>query len=183
MSGMRTFLSIAFLLVITEVNAQSFMPGSFIGNSYRSNSFNYYNLKDSNPIKKWSISKYSGISTTLTGWKGGSASIVSAAFGLQLNRRINNNVFAFAGISAAPAFVNFRQNFMSADFNKLNTGSIFYKSNNLNLYSRAEVGLSYVNDERTFQISGSIGVERNSYSLPFYIPVSNKINSYTPTFK
>ncbi len=158
-SGMRTFLLIGFLVGITATNAQTFLPGSFMNNSFRGNIPNF-NLMDSSLNKKWSISKYSGISTSFTGWKGGYATIVSAPLGLQLNRKITNNVFAFAGVSATPAYVNFRQSFMKADYNKLNSNSTFYKATNLKLYSRAEVGLSYINDERTFQISGSIGIEK-----------------------
>jgi hypothetical protein len=116
------------------------------------------------------------------GWKGGYATVVAAPIGLQLNRSINNNVSAFAGVSVAPAYINFGQRFMNTDINKLNQNSPFFKANNLNLYSRAEIGLSYTNDERTFQISGSIGVERSNYNAPLYVPYSNTRNTNNPTF-
>jgi len=40
--------------------------------------------------------------------------------------------------------------------------------------SRVDIGLMYINDARTFSISGSIGVERAAY--PVYYP-SNKVIS------
>jgi hypothetical protein len=56
-------------------------------------------------------------------------------------------------------------------------------TNNFSLYSRAEIGLSYINDDRTFQISGSIGVERNPYYMPMFAPrYGNSINN-NPSFK
>lgn len=112
-------------------------------------------------------------------FKGGNATIFSAPLGLQLNRRLNNNLFAFAGVSAAPSYVNFNSSFMNADFNKMNANSSF-KSSALGIYSRAELGLQYINDARTFSISGSIGVERSSFSMPMYIPSNNRVNQSIP---
>jgi hypothetical protein len=124
----------------------------------------YFNpMSDSNTAKKkWSLHKYAGISASYSFFNGGNASVFSAPVGLQLNRQLNNNVFAFAGISAAPSYVNFSRSFINADIKKYNT-------NSLGLYSRFEAGLMYVNDARTFSISGSIGVERNSFPVyPYY---------------
>ncbi len=177
---MRTFLFAAFLFTITAVNAQTFLPGSLYDNSFGSGFRSDVGLKDSAVNKKWWVSRYSSISTSFVGWKGGYATVVAAPIGLQLNRSLNNNVSAFAGVSVAPAYINFRQRFMNTDINKLNQNNPFYKANNLSLYSRAEVGLSYTNDERTFQISGSIGVERNNFPMPMYSPVYNNRNSYNP---
>lgn len=177
---MRTFLLVAFLLTITAANAQTFLPGSFYDNSFRSGFRSNGSLKDSAVSKKWWVSRYSSISTSFVGWKGGYATVVAAPIGLQLNRSLNNNLSAFAGVSVAPAYINFRQRFMKTDANKLNQSNPFYKANNLNLYSRAEIGLSYTNDERTFQISGSIGVERNNFSMPAYNPVYNSRNTFNP---
>jgi hypothetical protein len=180
--NMRTLLVITFLFFATILNGQSFWPGSFTGNSYRGN-FRNLNAKDSTFNKKWSVSKYSGIATSFTAWKGGFASIISAPVGLQLNRTINNNVFAFAGVSAAPSYVNFRQSFINTDFSKATANAPFYKANNLRLYSRAEIGLSYINDERTFQISGSIGVERNNFPSPLLLPGTYSNNNNPSAFK
>jgi ABC-type uncharacterized transport system permease subunit len=178
---MRTFLLTGFLFIITSVSAQTFLPGSFFDNSFRGGFRSNSGLRDSASNKKWSVSRYSSISTSFVGWKGGYATVVAAPIGLQLNRSLNNNVSAFAGVSVAPAYVNFRQRFMNTDINKLNQNNPFYKANNLSLYSRAEIGLSYINDERTFQISGSIGVERNSFPMGVYVPSNNR-NTYNPAF-
>ena len=48
----------------------------------------------------------------------------------------------------------------------LNPGMGYYNANGLNLYQRAEMGLMYVNDAKTFSISGSIGIQRGGN--PFY---------------
>ncbi len=179
---MRTFLLIVFLFVITAANAQTFLPGSLYDNSFRSGFRSNVGLKDSSVNKKWWVSRYSSISTSFVGWKGGYATVVAAPIGLQLNRSLNNNISAFAGVSVAPAYINFRQRFMNADVNKFNQNNPFYKANNLSLYSRAEVGLSYTNDERTFQISGSIGVERINFPMPVYSPVYNNRSTFNPVF-
>jgi hypothetical protein len=172
---MRSLLLIAFLFIGASVDAQTFLPGGFMNNSYRGSAAANINFNDSASSKKWFISKYSGLSTTFSFFKGGNATVISAPMGLQLNRRINNNVFAFAGVSVAPAYVNFNSSFMNSGFNKLNANNSF-KSSSLGIYSRAELGLMYVNDERTFSISGSVGIERNSFPMPAYY--NNSSNNY-----
>jgi hypothetical protein len=42
----------------------------------------------------------------------------------------------------------------------------------MSMYSRADIGLMYVNDAKTFSISGSIGIERSTYPLLPYYPVN-----------
>lgn len=93
--------------------------------------------------------------------------MISAPVGLQLNRRLNDNLYAFAGISAAPAYVNFSRSFINTDLKKINSGAF-------SMYSRLEAGLMYINDQRTFSVSGSISVERSNY--PFY-PYYNRVGS------
>jgi hypothetical protein len=100
--------------------------------------------------KKWSVSSYMGIVS-------GYGSIYTP-IGLQLNRRLTNNVFAFAGISTAPAYYNFNHSFVTANsFKNSFPGS---------MYTRYEAGLMYVNDARTFSISGSISVNQSNYRFP-----------------
>lgn len=180
---MRTLILIAILITVTAtVNAQSWLPGSFMNNGYRSNLVSNMHLNDSSFKKKWFVSKYSGISASFSFFKGGNATVISAPLGLQLNRTLNNNLYAFAGVSAAPAYVNFNSSFMNAGFNKTNPGNTF-NSRSLGIYSRAELGLMYVNDERTFSISGSFGVERNNYPIPFYNTSNNRVNRIIPENK
>ena len=131
---------------------------------------------DSSFNKKWFVTTYAGISTGFSFFKGGNATVVSAPLNLQLNRRLNNNLYAFAGVSAAPAYVNFNQTFLTTDINKGLSNKSSFNSSSFGMYSRAEVGLMYVNDERTFSISGSIGIERNNYPVYPY----NQINPTKP---
>lgn len=118
--------------------------------------------------KKWFVTRYSGLSTGFSFFNGGSANFVSVPLGLQLNRRLNNNFYAFAGVSAAPSYIHFNRTFRSFADNKVNPGNNLLRSGAFDMYSRAELGLMYINDDRTFSISGSIGVQRSSYPLfPF----------------
>jgi hypothetical protein len=84
---------------------------------------------------------------------------------LQLNRRLNNNYYAFAGISAAPAYINFNRSFLFSDANKVYPNNGFFKSNSFGMCSGAELGLMYVNDAKTFSVSGSLGVQSSSYPV------------------
>ncbi len=168
---MRTFIFISFFIIAATADAQPFLPGSFIDNSYRGSLMNNIHISDSSFQKKWYVSKYTGISTSFSFFKGGNATVVSAPLGLQLNRRLNNNLFAFAGVSAAPSYVNFRSSFINADINKVSQNNSFNQAR-LGIYSRAELGLQYINDDRTFSISGSIGVERSDFSMPYLPPNS-----------
>ena len=163
---MRILIFISFLIITASADAQTFIPSSFIDNNYRGNLMNDIHVNDSAFKKKWFVSKYAGISTGFSFYKGGNATVVSAPIGLQLNRRLNNNLFAFAGVSAAPSYVNFRSSLLNTDFNKSGLNNSFNQAR-LGLYSRAELGLQYINDERTFSISGSIGVERSDFPSPF----------------
>lgn len=165
---MRTFIFISFSIIAAAADAQTFLPGNFIDNSYRGSLMNNIHVNDSAFKKKWFVSKYTGISTSFSIFKGGNATIISAPVGLQLNRRLNNNLFALAGVSVAPSYVNFRSSYLNADYNKVGQNNSFNQAR-LGIYSRAELGLQYINDERTFSISGSIGVERSDFSMP-YLP-------------
>jgi hypothetical protein len=56
--------------------------------------------------------------------------------------------------------------------NKFYPDNGFRKSSSFGIYPMAELGLMYVNDAKTFSISGSIGVENSSSPLfPSYQPV------------
>ena len=161
-------MTIALMVFVTALKAQVFLPGSY--NNGFSNGFfaNSKGLNDSSSNNKWSLSTYSSVSTSFTFFRGGNAMIVSAPVGLQLSRRLNNNLFAFAGLSVAPAYVNFNQSFRVNDFSKANQNNTLIRTGNLGMYSRAELGLQYTNDERTFSISGSICVETSTYPLLHY---------------
>lgn len=166
---MRTLIVLVMIVSVSALKAQTVLSPNFIDYIHRATFANNIHFADSISKKKWSFSKYSGISTSFAFFKGGNATIFSAPVGLQLNRRLNNNLYAFAGVSVAPAYVNFNRAFMTTDFNKVNQNATFFNSRSLSIYSRAEMGLQYVNDAKTFSISGSISVERSNYPiLPYY---------------
>lgn len=166
---MRKILVVIILLVAIQAEGQTYLPFNSTHN-YLQNRYINTDLSGFNSGKKWFVSRYSGITAGMSFFNGGTANFVAAPIGLQLNRRINNNLFAFAGVSAAPSYVYFNRAFTGAHFG--NGHNNLYQAGNLGLSSRAEVGLMYVNDERTFSISGSLGVERHSY--PLGIPPLNR---------
>jgi len=156
---MRIILLTFFMISFISVRAQSQLNLSDINFTQRNSLNNYNSFNDSNNVhKKWTLTKYGGISASYGFFNGGNATVFSAPIGLQLNRRLNNNLYAFAGISAAPAYINFNRSFINVDINKMNTGLTRYSSNGFTMQSKFEAGLMYVNDARTFSISGSIGV-------------------------
>lgn len=125
--------------------------------------FNHNAVKVSSQKSKWSLNMYSGVSTSFVFYKGGHASVFSAPITLQLNRKLNENLYAFASVSAAPAYINFSNTFLNTDISKFNQQNNFYKPGSFGVSARADIGLMYVNDAKTFSISGSIGIERDSY--------------------
>lgn len=166
---MKTVIVLIGLFYIGVVKAQSVLPARNIDKTQlHSITVN----SDSVPQKKWFVSKYAGMSTSFNFFKGGNAMITAVPVGIQLNRKLNNNWYAFAGIAAAPAYINFNHSFLTSNMGKYGQ-SLGVKANRFDLYSRAELGLMYMNEQKTFSISGSIGVERSSYPLlPYYQPVS-----------
>jgi hypothetical protein len=121
--------------------------------------------------KKWSVSSYAGISTSISFFNGGHATAIAVPLVLQLNRRLSNNWYAFASISAAPAYVNLYGNFNAPGISKASPYNGFMQSTNFGIHSKAALGLMYVNDAKTFSISGSIGVENSSRPIMQYYPV------------
>ncbi|ULQ50742.1 hypothetical protein [Flavihumibacter fluvii] len=169
---MRTLLLFLGLVSFISLEAQMQSPLAAMNFSQRDAYPLYHALSDSNNAnKKWSLYKYGGISTSYSFFNGGNATVFSAPIGLQLNRRLNNNLYAFAGVSVAPAYYNFNHSFIHADLNKNNPGANRLNTSGVGMYSRFEAGLMYMNDEKTFSISGSIGIERSSY--PAY-PYNNR---------
>jgi hypothetical protein len=166
----RIILLGAILISAVAVKAQS--PLSF-GSMNGQPAFRHFNqMADTNHLpKKWFITKYAGISSGFIGFNGGSGTFLSAPVGLQVNRQLTNNVYAFAGISVAPSFFHYNGTFYQPGINKYNS---FMNPNNFGTYSAAHMGLMYINNERTFSISGSISVGRSSYNSysPFYAPAN-----------
>jgi len=164
----RTILFAAILISAVAVKAQT--PLSFGTIDYTQPAFRHFGqVADSNSLhKKWFFSKYSGISTGFVAFNGGSGTFLSAPVGLRLYRQLNNNVYAFAGVSVAPTF--FHSN--SAAFYQpgISKYSGFMNGNNFGINPSAHMGVMYINDEKTFSISGSISVSRGGYNYYNYSP-------------
>jgi len=129
--------------------------------------------------KKWFVSSHRTIGLGFDFFKGGSATVVAAPIGLQLNRRLNENLYAFTGVSLAPTYINFNRPFLSPGIKSF-TGNR-YKSDYFGVNPSVNMGLMYVNDAKTFSVSGSIGVQRSSYPMLLYSPANMRtMNSFTP---
>lgn len=169
---MRSTLLAISLLVTVSAAAQSGLPvyrPAGLGMGY----YPTHGLGWTDPTRKWSLQPYAAINTGVMFFNRGGASYFSAPVGLQLTRKLNNNLYAFAGASIAPTYMNFNNaSFMKSPMG-LNPGMGYYNANGMNLYQRAELGLMYVNDAKTFSISGSVSVQRGGN--PFMPqPVNNK---------
>ncbi len=160
---MRKIIGIFFLVVSLTATAQQPVV----------NTINPYTGNTKIISKKWSLTKYAGLSSGYGFFNGGNATIISAPIGVQLNRKITNNLFAFAGVSVAPTYVGFANQFMNTSF-KPGSSFLAHQGGKWTPVSRAEFGLMYINDERTFSVSGSIGVQRGGYLYnpqQFMLPV------------
>ena len=152
------------LALIANVSAQSkltniapaYTPGSYTapGNIV---------AKDSLPAKKWFISKYAALSSSFTFFNGGSANIISAPVGVQLNRRLSNNWYAFARVSVAPSWINFNNSAYNSNTAKAFQGNSIFNNSRFDILPRAEMGVMYINSQKTFSITGSISVQKSNY--------------------
>lgn len=177
---MRSLFVLMLFIFSVTIQAQTVLPGGYIGQLQRPSFAGNGYLKDSTPDKKWFVSKYAGISSSISFFNGGNATVLAVPVGIQINRKLTNNWYAFAGVSAAPAYINFNHAFVSSNINKLGQSNNFFRqSNRFDMYSRAELGLMYTNDQKTFSISGSIGIERSSY--PF-VPLTQANTARPNTF-
>ena len=165
----RTILFAAILISAVAVKAQT--PLSFGSIDYTQPAFRHFGQPGdiNSPHKKWFFSKYADISTGFVAFNGGSGTFLSAPVGLRLYRQLNNNVYAFAGVSVAPTF--FHSNsaaFYLPENNKYN--GFMNASNSFGINPSAHMGVMYINDEKTFSISGSISVSRGGYNYYNYSP-------------
>lgn len=168
---MRSALFTIMLLATLSAAGQSGLPvyhPAGMGLGY----YPTHGLGWTDPAKKWSLQPYASFSTGFMAYNGGGASYFSAPVGLQLTRKLNDNFYAFTGASIAPTYMNFNRSFMSSG--QFNTMPGYYNPNGLNLYQRAELGLMYVNDAKTFSISGSVSVQRGGNPFIMPQPVNNK---------
>lgn len=171
---MRAFFLVVMLFFFVSVKSQTVVSPGASFYPQRS-AFNNVYLHDSLSTRKWFFSSYSGLSTSISFFKGGDASVFYAPLGLQLNRRLSNNWYAFANVSVAPSYVGINPSYLGG-FNK-NFSNNPFKQNSFGLYPSASVGVMYMNDAKTFSISGSVSAERGYYpGMPYY-PVNNVAKS------
>ena len=163
------------MLFTVPLKAQNSSQKNLAINSQKVLSAEPNHLSD-NANRKWFATRYSSISTSAGFYNGGIVTIFNAPIGLQLNRKLNNNWYAFAGISATPLLINFNQSFNSVNTNKLMQSNRLYSTNNFNIFPKAELGLMYINDQKTFSISGSISVEKSNY----YFAPGNQFSTMRP---
>ncbi len=159
---MRVFFLAVMLFFFVTVKSQTVVSPGFGVYPQSPSLLNNSHLHDSLSAPKWFFSSYSGLSTSVSFFKGGNASIFSAPMGLQLNRRLNNNWYAFANVSVAPSYISINPSYLSG-FNK-NFSNNSFKQNSFGLYPAASVGVMYINDAKTFSISGSVSAERGVLS-------------------
>ena len=166
----RIILFAAILLSTIVVKAQAPLTFGAMNQPY----FRHFGqVADSNSHqKKWFLSKYAGISAGYMFFNGGGGPFLSAPMGLQINRQLTNNIYAFAGVNVAPGIFNFNTPY---SFNK---GNSFMNNNRYGVSSSAYMGLMYTNDEHTFSISGSIGVSNYYGQSPYYRPTAPTIRNY-----
>lgn len=167
---MRRIFFLMLSLSALSVQAQNALPLSIMDFMQPASFRHLLPANDSSSAKKWFVTTNAGISAGMFFSNGGHGTIIAAPFTVQLNRRLNNNWYAFASASLAPAYVNFSMN--APALNKTGTYNGFMQGNKLNIYSSAQVGLMYVNDAKTFSISGSFGVEAGNRSAKPYYPVN-----------
>lgn len=161
MSMLRTLLFAAILMSGMAVKAQTDSSFGAI-NGAESVFKRPQQAGDTNNIhKKWFVTKYAGVSTGFMAFKGGGGSFFSVPLGLQLNRQLTHNLFAFGGVSVTPYVSRFSNMLYQPVMNKGN--GFMQQPNNFAAYSDAKIGVMYISNDKTFSISGSIGVSRGTY--------------------
>jgi hypothetical protein len=163
---MRILLILLASITFLSSGAQTYLPPGSMGYAQWQPFRSYMPIGDSSHLnQKWYLMPYAAISAGIGFGNGVGATMISAPVGIQLNHPLNNNLVAFAGVSVAPTFFNFNSAFTSQGLNASYPGGAFPNAYGFGLNTRVEMGLMYINDAKTFSISGSIGVERGSYPI------------------
>jgi hypothetical protein len=162
---MRKILLLVTVISSLSIKAQTFLPMGFTEIQQPLGFGNSHLFTEGITDRKWSLHPYTGITAGYGFFNGGQAGVLMVPLGLQLTRRLDNHFYAFARVSAGPAYVNFNRSFLSANVYNQYQANGLLNAGNLGIYSKAELGFMYVNDAKTFSVSGSIGVERGSYPV------------------
>jgi hypothetical protein len=124
------------------------------------------------PNRKWQLRPYASLSAGYMFLNGGGTSYLSAQTGVALFHPLSKNISAFGAVSASPVLFNVNRLYTDPALNSSNSFSHPY---NLGLNAGVQAGLMYTNDDKTFSISGSVGIDRGSYPLyPANRPATRK---------
>ena len=163
---MRLLLILLLSLGFLSSKAQTLLSGGMVNPFPLSRYASYPVLNDSGQsIRKWHLNTYSGLSAGYLFFNGGGASVLSVPVGLQLTRQLTNNLYAFAGANVTPSYINFNSAFTNPGIGQSYPGGSMYNPYKFGMNAGVELGLMYINDAKTFSISGSIGVERGSFPV------------------
>ena len=159
---MRLLFVLLASVSLLSASAQTALPIPSLGYGYTGlrpyASAGFGNISVSN--QKWQVKPFASLNAGYI-WYNGGISYISAPVGLALLHPLSNNVTAFGAVSAVPtffsvnSFANSAHGFPGSNFSRTGLG----------VNGRVEAGLMYTNDDKTFSISGSIGVERAAYPV------------------
>src|SRR5688572_19672136 len=153
---MRLLLILGFVFCSVVCTAQAYRQSALTGYTPMGIGGASHLMNQPAPDKKWFTTASVGVSAGFAGGSGGQGSFLAVPLSIQINRRINNNLYAYAGIGIAPGYSNFNNNFLTAHpySSPFQNGS--YQGYRPGMYSNATMGLFYINDSKTFSISGSV---------------------------
>ncbi|HEY4337498.1 MAG TPA: hypothetical protein VGM89_16415 [Puia sp.] len=157
---MRTVISILISLTFLSARAQSHLPIPVWGAGYTP--IQTAPLFDA-PLNnnKWQLRPSAGLSAGYIFFNRG-ISYVTAPLSLNLYHPLTPNVTAFGGVFAAPTIFSVGSLYGPSPLNQPFAGSDFTRG--LGINAGIQGGLIYTNDAHTFSVSGSIFMERGSYS-------------------
>lgn len=169
-------ISILFLFICCMVLAAAAQTGSSYSGDMESSLLQ--NRSDRSGIselslKKWSLSAYTGIAAVYNPYWNSGRSGLMLPVGVQLNRQLTPNWSAFTAISAAPGYVPFSRSFQAMPVHAYSAGMFEGRLNPFQPAMRADLGLRYVNDAKTFSVSGSFGIERRALPVLSLHPQQN----------
>ncbi len=107
--------------------------------------------------RQWQVVPYASAMAGYIFYNGG-ISYLSAPMGVMLIRPLTNNIAVFGNASIAPTVFNINRLYTGPSSLNVNPGAYGAGGS-----GRIEAGLMYTNDDKTFSISGSVGVERGYY--------------------
>jgi hypothetical protein len=160
---MRILLSMLILTAFLSTKAQTYLPGHslVVGYTPWQPFMPSIAFSSSDLTPKWAVRPYASLQTGYAFFNGG-VSFLSIPAGVALFHPLNNNLSAFAGVSAAPVAFSMSRLYTEP---AANAPGNFSRPYGLGLNTGVQAGLIYTNDAKTFSISGSVELERSSYPV------------------